>query len=104
LHFDEYPAAQGANTDMEKTISTIPKSQREELRVSLTEYQGHDLVDVRVYFRAHYDCEDKPMKPGKKGIAVKIGQLPDLISALQAAQTEARAAGLLDAVQTVAAE
>ncbi len=33
---------------MEKTVRIIRKSQREEIRVALKAYQGHDLVDVRI--------------------------------------------------------
>ena len=76
---------------MERLIASIEKNSRETIQVSLTQYQGHDLADVRV----HYDS-DGEWKPTKKGIALKIGLLPDLIGALQTAEAEARAAGLLN--------
>ncbi len=30
-------------------VATIPKNKLEELRITLTEYRGHDLVDLRVF-------------------------------------------------------
>lgn len=76
---------------MEKTISTIPKNSREELRIALTEFNGHQLADLRIYVAG-----DDP-KPTKKGVTVNVALLPELVAALQAAEAEARAAGLLGA-------
>ena len=46
-------------------VATIPKNAREELRVSLTEYQGIPLVDVRAWAL--------PAVPGGEGAATKKG-------------------------------
>jgi hypothetical protein len=78
---------------MEKTVSVIPKSGTEEVRVDLSEYRGHDLVSIRIY--ANYDSADEPKRPTKKGVTLKVEKLPELIAALQQAKTDARAAGLL---------
>lgn len=74
-------------------IATIKKNSREEVRVSLDEFRGHHLVNVRVF----YDAGDGEMKPGKQGIAVKVELLPELLSALVAAEMTARQAGLMEA-------
>ena len=79
---------------MEKLVATIPKSARDEIRVALTEYTTkdavHQMVSARVFF------EDGPEhRPGRNGINVKVTLLPALIGALQEAEREARAAGLL---------
>ena len=79
---------------MEKAIQTIRKSQREEIRIALSEFTKdgttYDMVGVRVFFDngAEY-------RPGKNGINLKVALLPALIEALQAAEHEARAADLL---------
>ena len=80
---------------MEQTIATIEKNRMEEIRVGLSEYQGHDLVNLRIY--ANYDAEDSERKPTKKGVTLRVEKLPELIAALQETQREAEAAGLLKA-------
>jgi hypothetical protein len=75
-------------------IATLVKNAREQVRVSLDHYQGHDLIDVRVVMELN--PETKAMMPTKKGISLRIEQLPDLISALRKAVEEARRRGLLD--------
>ena len=77
---------------MEATIAVIEKNSSEEVHVDLSEYRGHDLVSIRVW--ANYDGE-KPKRPTKKGVTVKVEKLPELIAALQEAEKQARAAGLL---------
>lgn len=56
----------------------IPKNAREEIRVERSEFKGHDLVQMRVW----YDPGDGDKKPGNKGLAVKSDKVPDLIRAL----------------------
>ena len=70
-------------------IATIPKNSREELRVSLDHFRGHDLVNLRVWF----DAGEGEMRPGKKGLAVRIAHLPDLIGALHDARQAAEGIG-----------
>ncbi len=69
---------------MEETIATIKKNAIEEVRVALSEYKGHDLVNVRIW--ANYDASESEKRPTKKGFALRVGQLPELIAALQKAQ------------------
>ncbi len=77
---------------MRKLIETITKNKREEIRVALTKYEGHDLCDIRV-FSETYTSDERVAT--KKGVCVSVAKLPDLIEALQKAEAEARAAGLL---------
>jgi len=77
---------------MRKTIATIPKNSMDEVRVSLSEFKGHTYVDVRVYTEFEGDSEKRPTK---KGITVRPDLLPELRQALEQAEAEARAAGLL---------
>ena len=75
---------------MQKQIASIPKNAREELHVSLTEYKGHDLFDVRVFA----DTGEK-LVATRKGITASVDHLPAIVEALQRAMAEARAAGVL---------
>lgn len=70
-----------------RLIATVPKNAIEEVRVALTEFNGHALIDLRVY--ADFDGSAGGKRPTKKGISLARERLPDLIKALQAAQREA---------------
>jgi hypothetical protein len=79
---------------MEDTIiARLPKNGREELRISLTEFHDKPLVAARVYFRPESGGE---MRPGKSGLNLRVSMLPDLIAALQQAESEARRLGQFD--------
>jgi hypothetical protein len=75
----------------ERLIASIEKNSRESLRVTLDEFKGHRLVNMRVWFKAN----DGETRPGNSGIAIKIEKLEELLSALAKAQSDARAAGWL---------
>ena len=77
----------------ETVIATIEKNAVEELRVALSEYRGHHLVNLRIW--ANYDSASSEKRPTKKGFALRIGQLPELIAALKNAEAQARASGFL---------
>ncbi|MDA8746658.1 transcriptional coactivator p15/PC4 family protein [Litoreibacter sp.] len=59
-------------------IASIAKNSREEIRVSRDEYNGHDLINLRVF----YDAGEGEMRPGKQGVAFKATLLPDVLNAL----------------------
>jgi hypothetical protein len=63
---------------MSAPIATFRKNSREEVRVSLDDFKGHQLVNVRVWFEA----EDGEMRPGKQGLAIRRELLPELAAAL----------------------
>ena len=79
-------------SDDQAAIATVPKNAREEIRIDLTEYRGHDLIDCRTYANNGVD-----FIPTKKGITLSISHLPALIKGLRLAESEARECGLLDA-------
>lgn len=57
----------------------IPKNRRETVRVSPRQYEGHDLIDIRVFTR---HPETKELVPTKKGISLNIDTIPELVDAL----------------------
>lgn len=75
----------------ETLIATIDKNAREEIRISLSEFNGHDLANIRVWFRT----DDGDMRPGNKGLAFKLEKLPAVIQALNDLEAEARRLGLI---------
>jgi hypothetical protein len=63
----------------DRVVYAWPKNAREEVRATLTEYRGYRLADLRVY--ADDDGEDVPTK---KGLSVRIEDLPRLREAVDA--------------------
>lgn len=80
---------------MEKLISTIRKNQREEIRISLNEYTKDGTTYNMASARVFYD-DGAEYRPGRNGINLKVELLPALIEGLQAAEQEARIAGLIE--------
>jgi hypothetical protein len=75
---------------MREVIEDIQKNLKEQLRVDLTKFNGHDLLGVRVYAET-----DSGMIATKKGITVNVQLLPELVAALKKAQAVAVKAGLI---------
>lgn len=73
-------------------IATIRKNAREDLRVTLDDFRGHHLLNLRVWFYA----DDNEQRPGKQGVAIRLDLLPNLRAALFEAEEQARKLGLLD--------
>ncbi len=80
-------------TDASQFIATVEKNRSEDVRIALTEYMGADLVDLRIW--AAYDGAGE-RKATRKGVSLRIGQLPALLRALEAAQEAAERRGLLN--------
>ncbi len=75
-------------------MTAIQKNSREEIRVELSKFNGYDLINIRVWADPHDGGETRI--PTKSGIACKVALLPQIISALQAAEAEARKLGLIE--------
>jgi hypothetical protein len=75
-------------------ISKFWKNRRrnESVRVSLSEYEGHCLINVRVYCTG----ADGIDRPTPKGVAMSIRKLPELAKTLVRAEAKAKELGLLD--------
>jgi hypothetical protein len=58
---------------------TFAKNNSETVRVAPTSFQGHDLIDIRIYARNFSTGE---MGPTKKGISLNVDIVPELIDAL----------------------
>ncbi len=64
-------------------IHSFQKNAAEEIRISLTSYKGHDLIDVRVYYLV--DGPDEEWKPTPKGICMKREHTEKLLEGLKLA-------------------
>ena len=70
-------------------IATIQKSRLEEIRVGFSNFNGHQLLNVRAWFEG----DGGQMRPGKAGLAFKIDKLPCFAGAVSLALEKAREKG-----------
>ena len=77
----------------QSALATIRKNALEEIRVGLSEFNGHDLLNIRIWTDPRNGGSERI--PTKAGIACRVALLPEIIEALQQAEAEARARGLL---------
>jgi hypothetical protein len=84
----------GINMALPITVFTILKNSREQVHVSLKEYRGHQLIDLRIFDAGGF--------PTKSGVNLQVTHLPALREAIDVAITKAAELGLLmeDLVQT----
>jgi hypothetical protein len=87
----EKPAALAEPIEIAKFWKNRRRS--ESVHVTLSEYEGHNLINVRVYATG----ADGIDRPTTKGVAMGIGKLPELARALAKAEAKARELGLLEA-------
>lgn len=59
--------------------TTIEKNSAEEIRITLNEFQGKQLVSVRTYWRKSED----EIIPTKKGVSLPVDKLDELIDGLE---------------------
>ena len=67
---------------MEALVARIAKNPTEEVRVSLTSYRGHDLVDIRVFFQD----EQGEWRPTKRGVSLSVDSFAELREAVVKAE------------------
>lgn len=78
------PAAAREPRSEGRRLATLPRpghgrKDEEELRVSLDEYQGHEYVSIRLWFRSP---RDGAWYPTKKGTSIRLRELEPVIDAL----------------------
>ena len=67
---------------MDKLIATIEKNSNEEIQISISEFKGHDLINIRVYTEIE---NGKDKVPTKKGLTCNVKLIPEIIKALSEA-------------------
>lgn len=61
-------------------IAALKKNSRENLRVSLGTFEGHNLLNLRLWFTADADSVERP---SKSGFSLRVILIPELIAALR---------------------
>lgn len=64
--------------NLDEVVAKFEKNSREEVWISLGEYHGRKIINVRVHYRA----EDGEWRPGKQGLAVGVDKYRDLAEAI----------------------
>ena len=77
---------------MQKTVKSFSKNKFQEIRVSISEYQGNDLIDIRVWASRPGSEE---MIPTAKGVSINVKLYPELKEGVLALEGELKEAGLL---------
>ena len=89
------PGESGNPGGRPKEYGRVRDLAREEIRVALDEFEtkdaSYDMVSMRVFYE-----DGGEYRPGRNGLNVRVELLPAIVAALRDAETEARAAGLLD--------
>lgn len=79
--------------DQPLEVAKFFKNRRKDvIVVSLSTFEGKNLVDVR----QHFHNEQGQMRPTGKGVAMVVLRLPDLAKAINKALKQARELGLID--------
>lgn len=78
---------------MSEIISKVPKNAREVLFLSLSEFKGHRLIDLRVHVPGEQEGD---WVPTRKGISLAVGLYPAFKQALAQLENALLKQGLLD--------
>ena len=63
---------------MDELIAQFEKNATEVVRVSITEFRGRKLIDLRVY----YTDDEGEYRPTRKGIAIAVDGYPEFRNAI----------------------
>ena len=67
-----------SQTNQDSVVARFEKNARDEVWVSVSEYQGKPLIN----FRVHYKDKDGEWRPGKQGLAFGVDKYRDLAQAV----------------------
>ena len=70
---------------MEKFIGEITKTANVKTIIRLTEFKGHELLDIRDHFKPRGSTT---YSPTRKGIAIDKSKVSDIITLLEQAEAE----------------
>lgn len=77
---------------MDKTVSVFQKNKFQEVRISIREFKGNDLVDIRTWTMTQ-GSED--MVPTAKGVSININLLSKLQKALGEVEKELKSSNMV---------
>jgi hypothetical protein len=78
---------------MSEVISQVTKNARETVLLSLSEYKGHRLIDIRVHVPGDQEGD---WVPTRKGVSLAVGLYPEFKKAMAQMEAALIQQGLLD--------
>ncbi len=72
---------------MEKDIASFEKNKYQDIRVRVSEYQGNDVIDIRVWTQPPQGSEKVPTG---KGVNINVRLFPQLKAAIEQLEKELR--------------
>lgn len=61
-----------------RDLGAVQKNSREEIRFTAEAFKGHDIINIRVWYRNDVG----EMRPGKQGLAFRLDLLPTVLEML----------------------
>ncbi len=77
---------------MQKVVKSFAKNKFQEIRVGLSEYQGNNLIDIRVWTQPQ-GAEEKV--PTAKGVSINVKLYPELKEAVLLLEKEIKDSNLI---------
>jgi transcriptional coactivator p15 (PC4) len=74
-----------------EVVASFEKNSREEVRISIDDFRGRKIINIRVYYRS----ESGTWSPGKQGLALSVDRYRDLAEATLRLGEKLQADGLL---------
>lgn len=73
----------------ERIVFTFVKNQKEQVRATVGDYEGREVVSLRVWYDAdESNANGAVYKPSRKGLTLSRDKLPRLLEAVQALVAE----------------
>jgi hypothetical protein len=77
--------------DSSQLVAQFEKNSKEEVRVSIDDFRGRKIINIRVYYRS----DRGQWLPGKQGLALAVDRYRDLADAVLRLGEALQAQGLL---------
>lgn len=77
---------------MEKDVAVFSKNKYQDVKIRISEYQGNDVIDVRIWTQPPQGDEKVPTG---KGININVKLFPELKSAIEKLEKELKENNLL---------
>jgi len=77
---------------MEKDVAVFAKNKYQDVKVRLSEYQGNDVIDIRIWTQPPQG-DDKV--PTGKGVNINVKLFPELKKALEKLENDLKEGNLL---------
>ncbi len=77
--------------DSSQLVAQFEKNAKEEVRVSIDEFRGRKIINMRVYYRS----DSGKWLPGKQGLALAVDRYRDLADAVLRLGERLQSQGLL---------